>query len=294
MRRVVLKAVTIGAILACPIVPAAAATAAEQAPSAAQVVARALDAAGGLAAFQALGILEVDIAMNEVTQDGHTISSSPSFFLVTPGPTPGRFEYPASQTIAGDDGTGGWALLRGKPDARPLTQLMVKRLIRSTMFPILLPFSLTWQKVEVTSVLPAEVSGKPVWRLKIQLPRTFFHTPQIANTWMIDVDRQTYQVVRADSPYTDLGRGIRADGMRFTWSNPIKLEGVWLPGEQRVTGLDEAGNEKTHSRTDRFHFRVLPDSEAAKLFSNPVPPGERPRLNMPQPPPNLAEPTPNP
>ena len=57
--------------------------------------------------------------------------------------------------IAGDDGTGGWAVVGGHPDARPSTLYMVKRLVTADLFPLLLPFSLNWEGATVTDVLPA-------------------------------------------------------------------------------------------------------------------------------------------
>jgi hypothetical protein len=159
---------------------------------------------------------------------------------------------------------------------------MVKRMLDSDLFPVLLPFSLTWDGVEVKEVERATVDGHPVWRLKVTLAQTFFHTPQIATNWSIDVDRDSYEVRRADSPYTDLGKGVTADGMRFRWNNPVQLRGVTFRAEQRVTGLDEFGREKSHSRIDHITFALLPEGDATKLFANPIPPEMRPKYG-PQP-----------
>ena len=97
-------------------------------------------------------------------------------------------------------------------------------------------------------------------------------------------------MLRAESPYTDLGKDIVADGMRFSWGNPIQVAGVWLPGSQRVVGLDQAGRERTHSRVDEVTYQLIPNTEAAKLFLNPVPPDKRPKLPAMQPPEGMRKP----
>jgi hypothetical protein len=253
-------------------------------PTASEAVRRACDAAGGLEAFNALGVVEVKIRRQEVTQDGHTSATSKVVFFLAPGPTPGRTEDPEFKVIAGDDRNGGWAVVDGQPDARPSTSYMIKRLITADLFPLLLPFSLIWDGVTVTDAVPAEAGGKPVWRLKVALSRTFFHTPQISTAWTVDLDRRTFALLRAECPATDLGKGVKADGMRFLWSDPVKVGGITLPGVQRLIGLDEVGREKSHSRIDHLAYRLLPAQSVERLFANPIPPEQRPKAPALQPP----------
>ncbi|MGE5236480.1 MAG: hypothetical protein ACM3O7_09040 [Acidobacteriota bacterium] len=250
---------------------------ASAAPTPQDVVQQLCAAAGGLEAFDRLGILQIAVKREEVTQDGHTLDTKSGLFVKTPGPIPGRLEDPQHKVVAGDDGSGGWALIDGHADTRGGTPRMVKRLLTSDLFPLLLPFSLTWDGVAVTDVKPAVLNGKPVWRLSVVFSRSFFHTPQIATNWTIDVDRDDYQIRRADSPFTDLGKGVTADGMRFLWGEPVRVGGIWLRGLQRVIGLDELGREKSHSRIDHVEFKLLADTEASKLFANPIPPEMRPK-----------------
>jgi hypothetical protein len=247
------------------------------APSPSEAVSRACDAAGGMDAFNALGIVEAKINYEEVTQDGQTNTSSKGFFFLAPGPTPARTEDPQHKVVAGDDGNGGWAIVNERIDPRPSTAQMVKRLITADLFPLLLPFSMNWEGVTVTGVVPAEANGQPVWRLKLELARTFFFTPQISTSWTVDLDRRTYALVRAESPATDLGKGVTADGMRFVWADPVSVGKLSLHGLQRVIGLDEFGREKSHSRIDRITYKLLPPQAAQKLFANPVPPDQRPK-----------------
>jgi len=253
-------------------------------PTPAGAVKRACDAAGGQAAFTSVGLVELSIKREEVTQDGKTTTASKTMFFLAPGPTPGRTEDPQLKVIAADDGNSGWAVVDGQPDARPSTSYMVKRLITADLFPLLLPFSLTWEGATVTDVVPAEAGGQPVWRLTVVLTRTFFFTPQISTSWTVDLDRRTFALVRAESPATDLGKGVKADGMRFLWSDPVRVENITLPGVQRLIGLDEIGREKSHSRIDRITYKVLPTQAAEKLFPNPIPPAQRPKMPGIQPP----------
>jgi hypothetical protein len=255
-----------------------------QPPTPTSAIKRACDAAGGLEAFRRLGIVQADVASEEVTQDGSTSSKRSTLAFLSPGPLPGRLEKPDARIVAADDGTGGWAIADRRPDARPSTAYMVRRLIQTELFPLLLPFSLTWEGVSITDVKAEEVQGQQVWRLSVTLTRTFFHTPQISTEWTVDFDRRTWSLVRAQCPYTDLGQGIRADGMRFTWSDPIKVRDAWLRGTQRVIGLDEAGQENAHTRVDKVRFGLHPASLAATLFANPIPPESRPKQPQPGPP----------
>lgn len=255
-----------------------------QPPTSTSAIKRACDAAGGLEAFRQLGIVQADIVSDETTQDGSTSSRRSTLAFLAPGPLPGRLEKPDAKIVAADDGTGGWAVADRRPDARPSTSYMVRRLVQTELFPLLLPFSLSWEGVTITDVKAAEVDGQQVWRLSVTLARTFFHTPQISTEWTVDFDRGTWALVRAQSPYTDLGQGIRADGMRFTWSDPIKVRDVWLRATQRVIGLDEAGQENAHTRVDKARFGFHPPSLATKLFANPIPPELRPKQPQPVPP----------
>lgn len=248
-----------------------------------EVVTRACEAAGGVSAFRTLGFLRAEIASEEVTQDGQTTSTSKVLILNTEAIAPVRFELPGLGVIAGDDGSGGWALVQGRPDPRPSTTVMVKRMVTADAFPLLLPCSLTWPGVAVTEVAPAQLGDRPTWRLTVTLARNFFHTPQIATVWTVDVDRENLQVLRADSPYTDLGKGVVADGMRFSWSGFVTVGGVRLPTQQTVIGLDPLGKEKTHSRRDTVKWERLATEKTAGLFENPIPPEQRPRLPVGKP-----------
>jgi hypothetical protein len=273
---------TLGALLL-----AASTAAAQQSggtPTPVSAVKRACDARGGLDAFRTLGIVGVRISREEVTQNGQATTATKTLYFLAPGPIPGRTEDQQLRVIAGDDGSGGWAVVGGQADSRPSTNYMVRRLLQWNLFPLLLPFSLTWDGVTVADVAAATVDGQPVWRLKVELSRTFFHTPQISTSWIVDLDRKTFVLVRAQSPATDLGKGIKADGMLFGWSEPVKLGGVLLPAVQRVTGLDEGGIEKSHSRVDHITYKQMAPQTAEELFANPIPPDQRLKPPSLQPP----------
>ena len=277
----VLAVIGVGLVAAVP----ASAQVEPKPPAADTAVRKACAAAGGLEAFNKLGIVGIACKSEEVTQDGHVTDTLKKFYFLAPGPVPGRLELPQANVVAADDGTGGWAVIAGKPDQRLDSSMMVKRSLRAALFPLLLPFSLTWEGVSIARVSAGTVEGRPVWKLSVELPRTFFDTPQISTSWTVALDRTTFAVVQAESPYTDLGKGVTADGMLFRWNNPIKVGGVTFYPEQRVTGLDEFGREKSHSRIDRCQYHLMPADDAAKMFGNPIPPDQRPKPPAMQPPP---------
>jgi hypothetical protein len=260
-------------------------------PSPDLLVSRAWDEAGGIEIFRRLGIVYADFSSEEITQGGKPKTSISRAWFVAPGPNPGRIEIENPRVISGDDGQKGWAIVGGKPDVRQSTEIMVKRLLVTKLFTLMLPFSLGWDGVILRSVEPAVVKDVPVWRLTIDVTKTFFHSPQIATTWRVDFRRDTYAVVQAESPATDMGKGIKADGMRVSWSRHQSLNGVRLPGEQRILGLSETGSEKAHTRIDQVRYNITASEAFAKLFTNPVPPELRPTPQPLEPPQRQPRPT---
>lgn len=252
-----------------------------QTPSAAEVVRRACAAAGGMDVFLRAGALGVEVQREEATEDGSVHRSDARRFVNLPGPVPARLELPAQQVIAGDDGESGWALIAGRPDQRPQTNMMVRRMIQTDLFPALLPFSLTWQGVTVREVAAAESAGREVWRLLLEFDSGFFSSPQIARFWTLDLDRRTFDLVAAESPFTDLGQGIEANGMRFSWDGFTDVRGLTLPTKVQVVGLDREGSPKRHTRVDTIRWFPIPIGDAARLFENPIPPEQRPRIPAP-------------
>jgi hypothetical protein len=256
----------------------AAAQGAERTPLPGAIIERACQAAGGWEAFQKLGIVKLGVKQEEITQEGKVEKTEMNYWVGLPGPVPGRLEIPASAVVAGDDGNGGWAIMRGRPDARPGTIVMIRRLIQSGVFAAVLPFSLKWDGVTVSDVQPAQSGTTQVWRMTVDFGRAFFWSPQSATRWTIDVDRSTWKILSAEAPATDLGQGVKADGLRFSWTKPVKVGAVTLNTEERVIGLDENGLEKSHTRNRTIVFETLPDEKAARLFGNPIPPDQRPRM----------------
>ena len=282
--------VAVTAALLAGAIPHGAAAQQSSIPTPSEAVRLACEAAGGSDAFRKVGIVASEVASSETTIDGTTSTTTQRAYFLTPGPLPGRLEVIESRLVAGDDGQGGWAIQGGKPDARPATVQMVHRALNTALFPIFVPFSLHWEGVNVVDVLPTLVDGIPVWRLKVTFSKAFFITPQIATNWTVDFDQATWRPVRAESPYTDLGKGITADGMRYTWSQPTQIGDVTLASQVQVNGLDPAGKLRPHQRIDNVKYTVLPASEAAKLFPNPVPENMRPKQQTMQPPPGIGKP----
>jgi|GEM_PF-823819 len=257
-------------------------------PPADEVIRRACEAAGGLDKFRALGIVQLTLNRHEVANDGTETNSEVFFYFKAPGPIPARLENVARQIVAGDDGTGGWAVTGGAADSRAMTVYMIERVVRTDLFQLLMPFSLTWDGVTVRQVVADSVDGTPAWRLDLALPSNFFFTPQISPNWRIYLHRERFTVLRAESDPTDLGKGVTADGMLITWAKPVKLGEVWLNSEMVTLGRDFKGQIKPHSRRDTMAYKLLPPTEAPKLFPNPIPPDKRPKpfkMEMPPQPP---------
>jgi len=249
-----------------------------QTPAPGEVIRRACEAAGGIDLFLRAGALGVDVQREEKAEDGSVHRSGIRRFVNAPGPTPGRIEIPAQQVVAGDDGVTGWAVIRGRPDQRLQTTLMVRRMIQTDMFPAMLPFSLTWSGVTVRDVAAADRGGRAVWRLLLEFDSGFFSSPQIARQWILDLDRDDFSLVAAESPATDLGQGIEANGMLYSWESFEKVRGLSLPTRVRVVGLAPDGSPKSHTRVDSLRWFPVSVGEAALKFENPIPHDQRPRI----------------
>lgn len=246
-------------------------------PPADEVIRRACEAAGGVDKFRALGIVQLTLNRHEVANDGTDTATESFFFFKAPGPIPARLENVAQGIVAGDDGTGGWAVTGGAVDTRAMTTYMIERVIRTDLFQLLMPFSLTWDGVTVRQVVADSVDGTPAWRLDLALPSSFFFTPQISGNWKVYIHRERFTMLRAESDPTDLGKGVTADGMLITWAKPVKLGEVWLHSEMVTLGRNWKGEIKPHSRRDTVSYKLLPPTEAPKLFPNPIPPDKRPK-----------------
>ena len=259
-------------------------------PPAKDIIDRACKAAGGVDAFNGLGTLQVVIHSQEVTADGHTSKSARRITFQAPGPIPARLEIGGGNVVAGDDGSGGWALINNRPDTRTATVYMVQRSIQTALFPVMLPFSLNWSGVVVSGVAASELAGKPTWELTLTFPRSFFDNPQIGTTWKVDVDRASYAVLRAESPFVDLGKGINSDGMRFSWVKHTQVHGVALPAEQTIIGINRYGRENAHNRMDTITYATPDVKNADSLYANPLPPDQRPKQPEIQLPPGASGP----
>ena len=259
-------------------------------PPAKDIIDRACAAAGGVDAFNGLGTVQVDMRSQEVTADGHTSQNARRIVFQAPGPIPGRMVMAGGAVVAGDDGTGGWALINKRPDTRTATVYMVQRSLQTALFPILLPFSLHWDGVVVSDVAPAVVDGQPTWQLTLTFTRSFFDNPQIGTTWLVEVDRKSYAVLRAESPFVDLGKGITSDGMRFSWARRTQVQGITLPTEQTIIGINRYGRENAHNRMDTITYATPAVKDVNALYANPLPPDQRPKQPTMQLPPGPGGP----
>lgn len=268
-------------ILSCLLLAAVSLTAVRaeaQTPAPGEVVRRACEAAGGIDLFQRAGALGVEVQIEEVSEDGNVSRSTIRRYVNAPGPIPGRIEMPAQHVVAGDDGVGGWALIRGRPDQRMQTTLMVRRMIQTDLFPAMLPFSLTWSGVTVREVASADHGGRAVWRLLLEFDSGFFSTPQISRFWVLDLDKKDFSLVAAESPAIDLGQGIETIGMFYSWESFAEVRGLRLPTRIRVVGLAPDGSQKSHTKVDSLRWFPVPIGEAALKFENPIPHDQRPRI----------------
>lgn len=220
-------------------------------PTAEALVAQAVDAAQSGTDMNGLDIIRLGIHMEETTSDGATETRDYTALFHGSGVENSRVELSHDVTLA-LSGTTAWAMIRGELDTRPQTPVMAAGTIRQTVFPLLLPYSLRMEGVNLdAAVAETSFDGTPAWVIHISFDTGFFAAPSMVVPWRVFFSRENHQVLGADYlPPTEY-RNIIDEGIRYRILKRQDVGGVSVPAQVLMDGIDFNGVENGHVRVTK-------------------------------------------
>ena len=236
-------------------------------PTPATVVEGMIEAAGGRDAFEGLGVLEFAIEQEETLSDGERISSSFVAYVVASQLDTARVALSDTVVVASHDGKG-WATKDGEPDTRPQTPRMAVGTIHQKLFPLLLPFSLAIEGVHVKDVVAATFEDQPVWQLTVVFDRLFFVSPSMNTDWLLTVRQSDNKLLSAEFLPAAEFRKVTTEGVRYRYLQHATIQGVRLPTQVLLDGIDFDRVENGHVRVTKITPTVRGPFDA-ELFVDP-------------------------
>lgn len=244
------RAILIFAIAICPLHAGAAA------PEPAALLQGMLEAAGGMEAFQQLGVLEFTVTSEETTSGGQQRNRVWTAYVDAATLANMRLELPGEIVIARNGDTA-WATQQGVLDERPQTPKMAQATLNQRLFPLLLPFTLAMDGVRLGDVFETSFEGVPAWRVAVTFPRNFFITPSMETSWYLHVRQDDGSLIAAEfMPPEDI-RQVAAEGVRYRALKHATLgSGVQVPVQLLLDGIDAYGSPNGHVRVTKLQVRV--------------------------------------
>jgi hypothetical protein len=238
------------------------------APTPESTIARMLTAEGGADTFHKLGVLKLVVSEDESTASGRTRQSNFTAYVSTIELDHLRIELPREVVIARNGGEG-WATMSGKPDTRPQTPAMAVGTCNQRLFPLLLPFSVTMAGSSPSGVSEATFQGQPAWRIDLVFERDFFSSPVMNVTWQIYASKKDGAFLGAEfQPPLEYAAKVGAEGVRYRVLATQKVDGVTLPSQILMEGIDAKGHPSGHNRTVKIAASIRGPWDAA-LFMDP-------------------------
>jgi hypothetical protein len=178
-----------------------------------------------------------------------------------------RFELGRNISLVLNNNTG-WAMIQGQVDARPQTPRMAAGNIRQTIFPLLLPFSLRMDGVQLGLVTEGSFDGTPAWVVEISFKPDFFTAPSMVTTWKVFISRKDNLVIGAEFLPPDEFRAVTDEGIRFRILKRQDVDGLNLPAQVLLDGIDFSGVENGHVRVTKTTAQTIGPLDLG-LFVNP-------------------------
>ena len=228
--------------------PASAAT-----PDAATIVERAIAVADPDNTLPTHDMIVADVHEQETTSDATTEVKELRLVLYGDRLQEARLELSPDINVVLHQGQG-WATIQGQLDTRHTAAKMAAGTVRQKVFPLLFPFSLELEGVTLSDVAEATFDGREAWAVNADFAPAFFTAPSMVTTWRIFFDRENHVVLGAEFFPAETFRGPNAEGVRYrilTWKT---LDGIKLPGEMLLEGIDVNGVENGHVRVTKIEY----------------------------------------
>jgi len=219
-------------------------------------------------------MIRVAIRQEETATDGSTNSSDMTAIIHGGHLDNIRVELGQGISLVLNNTTG-WAMMRGQLDARDQTPRMAAGTIRQTIFPIMLPYSLRMAGVQLGMVTEGNFDGTPAWVLQITFEPNFFVAPSMLTKWNVYIGQKDNLVLGADFIPAAEFRAVRSEGIRYRFLKRQNVDGLSLPAQVLLDGIDLNGVENGHVRVTKIEATTVGPLDLA-IFIHP---DERARLD---------------
>ena len=232
-------------------------------PAADDVIHAAMDAAGGWDAFEAIGVLKMTIVETSGT-DG---KKSTTTAYIDTSLENSRMEL-SSNVVIVRNGDTGWATIGGKLDERRQTPRMAAATCRQQLFPLLLPFSLKYKGLNLSSPVEKIHQGRKMLESTMTVPNLFFQSPLIARQWQLFFPlKATGTLIARYLPPKEF-LSVHKEGAQYEISKRTRVGSVMLPSEVTVHAVDTSGKIVPKSMSYSIEYEILQDPDRG-LFLSP-------------------------
>lgn len=231
------------------------------------VVDRAISAAETKSTLKQHDMLRLAIHEDETASDGTTRAKDLTAIVHGGRLENIRLELGQNISLALNNNTG-WATIQGQVDTRPQTPRMAAGNIRQTIFPLLLPFSLRMDGVQLGMVTEGSFDGTPAWVIEVSFRPDFFTAPSMLTTWKVFVSRADNSVLGAEFLPPDEYRAVTDEGIRYRILKRQNVDGLNLPAQILLDGIDLTGVENGHVRVTKITAQTVGPLDLG-LFINP-------------------------
>lgn len=217
-----------------------------------KVLGKAISAAETGSTLATHDMIQISVHQEETTSDGATTERQMSAIFHGGHLENSRIELGRGISLVLNNGKG-WATKQGEVDTRVQTPRMAAGTIRQTLFPLLLPFSLRMDGVRLDeTATEGSFDGSPVWILEVDFERNFFAAPSMVAPWKIFISRENNLVVGAEYLPADQFRAAVVEGIRYRVLKRQDVDGINLPAQVLLDGIDLNGAENGHVRVSKI------------------------------------------
>jgi hypothetical protein len=246
---------------------AAAGPASAETPSAKAIIDLAVEAAEIDSTLATQDVMRAAIRQEETTSDGNSTTRDLTAIFHGANLDNVRLELGGGVSLVLNGATG-WATIRGELDSRAQAERIAPGTLRQTLFPLLFPFSLRLEGVQLGAVTEESFDSTPVWAVEAGFAPGFFAAPTMSTTWKIFISRQDHLVLGAEFLPPEEFRQARGEGVRYRILKREVVDGIQLPTQVLLDGIDFNGMENGHVRVTKLAFSTVGPFDPA-VFMHP-------------------------
>jgi hypothetical protein len=236
-------------------------------PTAEAVVERAISAVETESTLAQHDMLRIAINEDETASDGSTKVKELTAIVHGGRLENIRFELGQNISLALNNNTG-WAMIQGQVDTRPQTPRMAAGNIRQTIFPLMLPFSLRMDGVQLGMVTEGSFDGTAAWVIDVNFKPDFFTAPSMLTTWRVFISRDGNLVLGAEFLPPAEFHAVTDEGIRYRILKRQDVDGLNLPAQVLLDGIDLNGVENGHVKVTKITTQTVGPLDLG-LFINP-------------------------